>query len=213
MMPAHLPWRAPALAPPLLFLALQGCASPMTSTPNAYPPPGHYPPSQNRSADGALRFWSHNLGVYCFSTWGCRATYGDRVVWNSPDEEWNRPAAEYPAGLLERMRGTQGAFRNFEGPLVLEWRDSRRTPRRAELDLATIFADGLIRHRTHRDDIRPDASLGNPDIVIAIDDAVVRVYMRAFIPLRSPRDPTNPRSTFIDENVLVLERRAAGGEP
>lgn len=212
-MPAHPPWRAAALAPHLLLLALQGCTARMTSSPNAYPPADHYPPTQNRPADGPLRFWSHNLGVYCFSTWGCRATYGGRVVWNSPDGEWNRPATEYPAGLLERMRGTQGVFRNFEGPLVLEWHDSRRIPRRVELDLSTIFADGLIRHRAHPDDMRPDASVGNPDIVIAIDDAVVRLYMRAFIPLKSPRDPANPRTTFVDENVLVLERRADGGEP
>lgn len=201
------PWPTATFAPPLLFLALQGCAAPMTSTEHAkYPPPGHFPPTLNRVVDGPLRFWQHNLGAYCFRTWGCRVEYGDQVIWDKPTSEHQLPAEAYPADLRKRMRGTNLGFRAFEGPLRLRWQDDQKRPHALDLDLGEIFADGLIRHHVPRDLISPTSSVGNPDIIVEIEDRTVRLYMRAHIPLKAPQDPGNPYSDFVEENILVLER-------
>lgn len=207
-MPQRPPWPAATLASPLLLLALQGCASPM-STPDAkpiYPPSGHFPPTLNRAADGPLRFWQHNFGAYCFGTWGCRVQYGSMLIVDRPPTEWQTPLEEAEGHMRSRMQGGHIGLRNFEGPVVLEWLDADRMPHRFELDLAELFADGLIRHQVPRDEIADQVSVGNPDIVIEINGRTVRVYMRAHIPLKKPRDPANRYSDFIDENVLVMER-------
>lgn len=207
-MPKRPPWPAATLASPLLLFALQGCASPMTASDAdaTYPPPGHFPPTLNRVQDGPLRFWQHNFGAYCFSTWGCRVQYGSILVVDRTATEWQTPLEAATGDMRRRMHGGHIGLRNFEGPVVLEWQDAARKPHRLELDLAKLFADGLIRHNVPRDEIAEGVSIGNPDIVVEINDRTVRVYMRAHIPLKRPRDPANRYSDFIDENVLVMAR-------
>ena len=211
-MPQRPPWPAATLATPLLALALQGCAAPMTaSNANAtYPPPGHFPPTMNRLVDGPFRFWRHSLGVYCFRTWGCSVQYGAETVWEEPSDERQRPLEERPPGMRNRMRGTQGSFRNFEGPLVANWRDDKKHPHRLELDLAKILADGLIRPNVPNDEIAPQYSVGAPSIVVEINDRTVRLYMRALIPLKKPRDPNNRLTDSVDDLVLVHEQTMPG---
>lgn len=206
------PWPTATLASPLLLFALQGCASPMT-TPDAdatYPPPGHFPPTKNRLVDGPFRFWRHSLGVYCFSTWGCRVQYGPHAIRDRPSDEWQPTADEVSPGLRARMRGTQGDFRNFEGPLLIEWHDKDRTPRRLEVDLGRVFADGLIRHSVPQADIAPHFSIGDPSIIVEIEDRTVRLHMRTLIPLKAPRDPRNPHTDSTEDLVQVFEQV---GEP
>lgn len=213
-MPKRPPWPTATLASPLLLLALQGCASPMT-TPDAnatYPPPGHFPPTKNRLVDGPFRFWRHSLGVYCFSTWGCRVDYGPETVWEEPSVELQRAFEDRAPGIRNRMRGTQGSFRNFEGPLVINWRDGQKQPHRVTLNLAEIFSDGLIRHNVPQEEIAPQYSVGDPSIVIEVNDRTVRLYMRALIPLKKPRDPSNPLTDSVDELVLVHEQTVSGVE-
>lgn len=202
------PWPAATLASPLLFLALQGCATPMppSDARPTYPPPGHFPPTLNRLVDGPFRFWQHNLGVYCFRTWGCRVEYGDQLIWDKKPDQYERPLEDYPPDLRKRMRGTNIGFRAFEGPLRLRWQDDSKQPLALDLDLGEIFADGLIRHDVPADEINATSSVGNPDIIVEINDRTVRLYMRAFIPLKAPRDPSNRYTNSVDENVLVLER-------
>ncbi|HEY4582096.1 MAG TPA: hypothetical protein VIG88_04415 [Lysobacter sp.] len=207
-MPKRPPWPAATLASPLLFLALQGCATPMPTSDArpTYPPPGHFPPTLNRVVDGPLRFWQHNFGAYCFSTWGCRVRYGSMLVVDHSPDEWQRPLEDAVGDFRARMRGGYIGLRNFEGPIALEWQDAKRNPLHMELDLSAIFADGLIRHRVPANEIRKDSSVGNPDIIVELNDRTVRLYMRAHIPLEKPRDPGNRYSNFVGENVLVLEQ-------
>lgn len=199
---------ATALATPLLLVALQGCSTPMNSyaaTPARYPPPGHFEDVNRRAGDGPLRFWQHNFGVYCFDTWGCTVRYGAEVVVEQPKDELRPSIASLPGNVLKRMNGTIGPYRNFQGPLFLDWLDKSRNPLHLRLDLDQIFADGLIRHAVAQAEIRADATVLNPDIVVQIEDRTVRLFMRALIPLKRPAIPGNRLSDSIDENVLVHE--------
>lgn len=197
------PFLRSAAATPLLLVALQGCASPMTATDAVYPPPGHFPATKNRLKDGPFRFWQHNFGAYCFSAWGCRVAYGPYLVVDQPETRFFEPARP---GYLSLLRGGYIGISNFAGPVSLDWRAADRTPLHYELDLARVFADGLIRHDTPLALINPDASVPDPDIVVEINDRTVRVYMRAFISLKAPIDPSNPYTNAVDDNVLVFEK-------
>lgn len=176
--------------------------TPPEKTPR-YPPPGHFPATMNRLKDGPFRFWQHNFGAYCFSTWGCRVQYGPHLVIDQPGTEQSRPAGP---GYLKHLDGGWLGLRNFQGPLVLDWQSADRTPLHAELDLAEIFADGLIRYDVPEEEISPDASVPDPDIVVEINDRAVRIYMQAFISLKAPRDPGNRHTNFVSDNVLVFEK-------
>jgi hypothetical protein len=202
-MPLRPPWTA-ALASTLLLVALQGCAAPMTPTDTPrYPPADHFPATMNRLKDGPYRFWQHNFGAYCFDTWGCRVTYGPHRVLDQPESRQFPPA---PPGYLDAMDAGWLGLKNFEGPVVLDWKSKDRTPLHLELDLARIFADGLIRYRVADELIDPDASAPDPGIVVEINDRTVRVYMDAFLSLKAPRTPGNPHSNYADDKVLVFER-------
>jgi hypothetical protein len=205
-MPKRPPWPAATVASPLLFLALQGCASPMTPSDATYPPPGHFPATKNRLKDGPFRFWQHNFAVYTAATWGARVTYGPHVIKDEPDHEMTTPPEAMKPGRVQRMRAGWVGLRNFPGPVVMDWRSRDGTPLHYELDFAKLFADGLIRHDVPEHEINPDASVPDPDIIVEITDRTVRVYMRAFISLKAPRDPGNRYTNAVDENVLVFEK-------
>lgn len=174
----------------------------MTADTPRYPPPGHFPATMNRLKDGPYRFWQHNFGAYCFDTWGCRVVYGPHVVVDQPESR------HFPAAGAERLALMHGGYiglKNFQGPVVIDWRAADRSPLHAELDLAQIFADGRMRYDVPDVEINPDASVPDPDIVLEVYDRTVRVYMKAFISLKRPRDPSNPHTNAVDDNVLVYE--------
>lgn len=169
------------------------------------PPDGDAYSTFNRLEDGPFRFWTHNLGVYCFGTWGCRVAYGDQVVWNDPEDNWNPPFDERPPGMRERMRGNQGPFKNSDGPLVVEWLDSARTPRRAAVDLSRLFATGVIPHSVPREQIRPGVTVSKPDLIVEVNDRSLRLLLVSNIPLRETRDSGGPLSDVSVERVVVFE--------
>ena len=175
------------------------------TTPARYPPPGHFENVNRHAGDGPLRFWQHNFGAYCFDTWGCRVTYGTDVIADEPESK-HQPALEsLPGDVRGRMSGTFLGFKNFQGPVVIDWQDKARRPLRHVIDLDALFADGLIRHNVPPSRIRPNASISNPDIIVEVNNRTVRVYMRARIPLMQPAIAGNPYSNAVDENVLVTE--------
>jgi hypothetical protein len=206
-MPQRPPWPAATLASPLLLLALQGCASPMTSkatsSDQAYP--DREEAISSRLVDGPLRIHGHNMGAYCFSTWGCRVVYGRHIIMDRPFDEWQPPSRTFDH-LRERMEGTYGGLRAFEAPVVVEWLDSRREKHTHTIDLDVLFPERRLVYRVPDGDIRPDASVGPPDIVVEVDDRVVRVHMRAHLPLKVPRVPGNPLTDFADEIVTVYQK-------
>lgn len=176
-----------------------------TDSPNV--PEGQSPSTLNRLEDGPFRFWSHNLGVYCFGTWGCRVTHGSRVVWNDPSNNWNSPFAERAPGMRERMRGNQGLFKNADGPLIVEWLDSERVPRRAVVDLPRLLADGMIPHSIPSEQIRAGVSVSPPDVIVEVDDRAIRLHLVSHIPLKAPRDPSRPLSNVAVEWTQIFEDR------
>ncbi|HZX80071.1 MAG TPA: hypothetical protein VFE72_03840 [Lysobacter sp.] len=165
-------------------------------------------PDRNTSAGAqspTRRFEAHNLGVYCFDVWGCEVTYGNRVVWKESPTALKPPLEIAMPRGRSLMRGTQGVFRGFEGPLSLQWHDLQRRPHRLQIDLSDVFPDRRLRHAVRDSDISTDATIGPPDIIVEIEDRTVRLYMRATIPLKQSLDPANPRRNVAVDLVPVYE--------
>ena len=200
------PWPAATLASPLVFFALQGCAASMheqitDATMRTGPERGTSAGAQSLGP----HFQAHNLGIYCFDAWGCEVTYGNRVVWKESPTALKPPIEVAMPRGRSMMRGTQGVFRSFEGPLSLEWHDLQRRPHRLQIDLSEVFPERRLRYAVRDSDISTDATIGPPEIIVEIEDRMVRLYMRVTLPLKRPRDPANPLSNVAVELTPVYE--------
>jgi hypothetical protein len=72
--------------------------------------------------------------------------------------------------------------------------------------MGEIFKDRLIRHNVPREKILEDSGMGDPEIIVEVDDRTINVYMRTFIPLKAPEISGNPHSDFNDELVLIFSQ-------
>lgn len=181
---------------------LTGC--PAMSTPDRPPAPV----DAGAQWEWPLRFTKHSIGVFCFDTYGCRARYGN--AWQIQDDpEYRRPASGSIHPDYRRMlKAGHVGLRNFPEPMELSWRSADGTAHEARLDIGRIFRDELVRHNVARKDIMVDTTaLGadqmSPEIVVEVNDRTVRVYMRAYIPLKREQIPGNRYSNFADDLVLV----------
>ena len=48
--------------------------------------------------------------------------------------------------------------------------------------------------------------LGNPDILLEVNDRTINVYMRAFVPTRELQIPGNKYSRFRDDLILAWSK-------
>lgn len=153
----------------------------------------------NTIADWPLRFVRHNFGIATYAVQDCSVVYADRPHTSGP-----RPALEdvHPNSLNVKT-ANHLMIRNFPAPAIVRWTSQDGTPLEADIDIGEIFKDELILHETPREDISQNASVGNPDILMEVNDRTINVYMRVFISLKEPRIPGNPHSRFRDDLVLA----------
>ncbi len=74
----------------------------------------------------------------------------------------------------------------------------------AEIDMSKIFADRLIRHNVAREDIPEKIGIPDPEIILEVNDRVINVYMRAFIPTKELQIPGNRFSGNRDDLIKVF---------
>jgi hypothetical protein len=151
------------------------------------------------AAEWPLRFRRHMFGAICFSTTSCSIRY------HGFEHGTDRPTASRPneADHNRRMTASFGDIRNFSRPAVVTWQPRSGGELNAEIDLAAIFGDDLIRHTTRRDDIPEGVSMGFTHVLIEIDDRTISVYTRTMIPLKQPLIPGNRFSHFRDDLIRV----------
>ena len=160
--------------------------------------PSHQPGTQARS-DFPLKFKAHNFSAYCFETIGCKVLYNNRYDVRDADDKLSRPlTAEY----FSRLDATTLGIRNFPPPAVVTWRSKDGVLHQARIDIGEIFKDRRVLHNVAEKDIPERAYVGDPGIVLVVNDRTISVYMRAFIPLNEPAIPGNKYSYF--QNDLVL---------
>lgn len=186
----------------MLFVA--GCQPAMTAP--AAPPAttSGQPAIAGTVAEWPLAFKRHLFGVACFDTRGCEVIYDDRD--HGTAAETPSVSSLSPQRYNALMVADYGDLPNFAAPAKLRWRSKDGSEHAAEVDFAEIFKDGLIRHKTPREDIAENVSMGFTHVVLEIDDRTVNVYTRTMIPTKQEQVPGNRYSFFRDDLIKVYSR-------
>ena len=203
------PGKRPRLSHLLLAAALSapslaGCQPAMTDSTPHTPAVAGTPDRKYTGtvADWPLFFVSHTFGAMCFSTKNCRILYAGFV---HGTEEPSAPSdsfgSDYPSKVL---RAGHVGIRNFPDAVRVDWQSMDGKILHAEIDMSKIFADRLIRHNVVREDIPEKIGIPDPEIILEVNDRVINVYMRAFIPTKELQIPGNRYSGNRDDLIKVF---------
>ncbi len=185
-------------------IATTGCQGMATTTQDAGAESASRP--DNTVADWPLKFVQHSFGGLCYSTYGCTIDYNGYRHRSDPDDQLRPALASVHPDILRNASAGYLGILGFPPPALVRWRSTDGSAHEAKVDIGAIFADGLLLHETPRDDIPEGVSIGNPAILLVVDDRTISVYMRAFVPTRSLRTPGNPHSNFRKDPVLAWSR-------
>lgn len=154
------------------------------------------------------RFKRHNFGAFSYSTYGCKVVYDHFLHLDEPEDELQPSSESIGSNYRDYIDGTYLGIQNFPPPAKVTWRSKDGTPHSAEVDMAAIFKDELVLHRVAKEDVEENALLGigDPEIILEVNDRTLNVYMKAFIPTKSLRTPGNPHSNFRNDLILAYTR-------
>ena len=187
-----------------LFIST-GCSTAMTHS------------NPNRSSSGAqttkatlwewpLKFKAHNFSAFTYSTYGAKVKYGNRTYINAPEDKLQISSESLGDKYPDNLGASHLAIRNFPPPAQVSWRAKDGTPLQAQVDMAEIFKDGLIRHKLKREEISEAGSIPSPDIILEVNDRTINVYMRAFITTKELQRPSSRHSNFRNDLIKVYSR-------
>lgn len=161
---------------------LQGCRAGEPVHEHMIPPPGHGPYT-GTVADWPLWFPMHQFGAYCFDTQRCEVRYAG-FQHGGPDEKLQPSVESFGRPIEDILRTGWGPYPNFPEPAKVTWMSLDGTALTANVDIAEIFADRMVRHAVAREDIMENATIPYPGIILVVDDRVIRVYMSSWIALK-----------------------------
>ena len=196
--------RSLVLAAPL-SLALTGCQSAMSSSPNSAPKSSGGSDS-NVNPEWPLRFKAHYFGAHCFDTQACEVLY--RGFSHGEKNGISPSVASYGRPLEALLSAGRGPITNFPPPAKVTWYSKEGTSHEAEIDIGDIFKDQLIRHNLKRAEISEEG-IGPgalPSIILEVNDRKINVYMRAHISTRELQKPGNQYSDFRNDLIKVFSQ-------
>lgn len=185
-------------------LLTTGCQGMATTTQNQEPPQSRR--ADNTVADWPFKFVQHNFGIDCYSTYNCSVLY-NRLRQGPGAGNELLPALDevHPDALGNASTGQIGIM-NFPPPAQVSWRSRDGERHEATVDIGRIFKNQLILHDVPKDDIPEGVSILNPDILLVVQDRTIEVYMRAFIPTKSLREPGNSNSDYRRDLMLAWSK-------
>jgi len=153
-----------------------------------------------------LRFESHSFAIHCYDTYGCKAIYAGHVQRDDDPDELRPSSSTYGDDYRRNWSGAHIMIRNFPAPANVSWRSKNGEAHEAEVDMAAMFKDELVRHDVSREEMAdlPHGRYENePGILLEVNDRTLHVYMRAMIPTKQFQIPGNRYSDFRDDLILV----------
>ncbi|MDO5611481.1 MAG: hypothetical protein Q4G62_12060 [Pseudomonadota bacterium] len=199
--------RSQHLAAAALLIATTGCSSAMNMNPSVSPDQSNSTnPPEKTLWKWPLRFTAHNFSAYTYSTYGAEIRYGHSPFMKEPDDKLQISSASLGEKYPNNMQGSHLSIRNFPPPAIVTWRSQDGTPHRAEVDMADIFKDGLIRHNLRREEIANNTNMFVPDIILEVNDRTINVYMRAHISTKALQKPGNKYSNFRNDLIKVYSK-------
>ena len=163
----------------------------------------HENPPSDQDISRPFTFKGHNFGSHCFDTIGCKVFYANRYM--VLDEEDRVAPSPKSVDFFAKLSASDLDIPNFPPPAVVTWKSKDGTPHKAEIDIAQIFSDRIIRHNVAKEDLPTEtiATLDNPDIVLVVNDRTISVYMRATIYLK---DTATRKREMRDEMILAFSQ-------
>ncbi|MBB3228662.1 hypothetical protein FHW69_003304 [Luteibacter sp. Sphag1AF] len=151
-----------------------------------------------------LTFSGHNFSAYCFNTWGCKVIYDDMYDVRDRDDVLSSPFMG--PDHLQRLNAVRISIENFPPPAIVTWRSRDGVPHEDAIDLDRIFRDRRIVHKIDEKKISDTAFIGNPDILLIVDDRTLSIYMKTYLPLKKLRDPANRYSGMSESFVRIYAK-------
>ncbi len=156
------------------------------------------------ATDWPLTFVRHNFGATSYSTYGCKVVYNGFLHLSNDEDVLQISSASAHPDALKKLSAGYLSVRNFPGPAKVTWRSADGAAHQAEVDIGEIFKDQKVLHNVPKEEVLGD--LGNPDILLEVNDRTINVYMRAFVPTRELQIPGNKYSRFRDDLILAWSK-------
>jgi hypothetical protein len=141
-----------------------------------------------------LKFEKYSFDARCYNTLRCSIIYSNAQQSVHVDQPSGPP---YSPDWKSDWSGTYTPYdnRNFAPPVGIDWMSLDGTRHRAQVDLADIFKDRLIRHDVPREEIPEGwAHRLSIDVLLEVNDRSINVYMKARIAMKTPQKQGNPYS-------------------
>lgn len=153
-----------------------------------------------------LKFKQHNFNAYCYNTLRCSVIYNKfQFSLSLFESSGPTPAGDYRS----RWSGTNIIGDHFAKPVKVDWLSLDGSRHHAQVDLAKMFKDRLVRHNVPREDI-PEGWLAawgveplGVDILMEVNDRTINVYMKALIITKEPQIPGIPGSKAREDLIQV----------
>ncbi|WDS37782.1 hypothetical protein [Pseudoxanthomonas sp.] len=143
-----------------------------------------------------LKFGTHSFGARAYNVQRCTVIY-DRHEHGIREQPVGPPES---SDWRSNWNAGYGVGTGFPPAAQVSWISADGTPLDAEVDIAKLIKDRLVRHNVPKDDI-PEGWLAakavNPvpiDVLMEINDRTITVYTRALVATKEPQIPGNPRS-------------------
>lgn len=152
-----------------------------------------------------IPFDEHSFGAACFDTYACKVLYNGRYVGSQADDDTKSiSSASLGSKYPDILDASWIGIRNFPLPAHVTWCSKDGASHEADVDIAAIFRDQVVRHRIPQSEL-PDILTAPvyPQIILEVNNRTINVYMRAFIPTRHLQVPGNSDSGFRDDLILV----------
>ncbi len=150
-----------------------------------------------------LRFEKHGFSAHCYDTAGCSVLYAGEYLVQDPAEKV-RPSSASIGQNYQKSWGTvtYGGIVNFPSPAIVKWKSKDGVQHEAKVDIAEIFKDQRILHTVSREELPTEtvATVGDPNIILEVNNRTINVYMREMIYLK---DSEARHGDFRDEVILA----------
>jgi hypothetical protein len=156
---------------------------------------------KSKIENGVLKipFYDHSFGARCFDTLRCRVLYGNAYIVNS-----GSPSGPFTASDRHNLSGGWG---NLDFPSVARvmWTSKDGENHDEKIDLGEIFHSRVVRYAPDLDvnEVNLRVPPSAPDIILVVEDRSIRVYMKAWISLLHPSDPTNELSNVRSDAIVA----------
>ena len=176
--------------------ALTACAGggnpPANTATETGPMDGYVKVLDDPRKEWPFKFEHHDFGIACYDAIGCQVRYGGDFPHGARDEDERSPPKR--GDLKEAQRGWNGtrlAVEAFAGPVRARWKSLDGEQHEVTIDLDEVFPDRAVLHDVKFEELSDRGAVGRPEIVVAIDDRTISVWMRAMVPLKELDDPNN----------------------